>query len=67
MDPNLTAIERAFQAAKSGEAASMEDVRRLLKREGYEVEFIRGAPSLRRQLAGLMRGPKTREPRPPET
>ena len=64
MDPNLTAIERAFQAAKSGEAASMEDIRRLLKGEGYDVEFIRG-PSIRRQLEGLMK--ETRQPRPPQT
>jgi len=66
MDPNLTAIERAFQAAKSGEAASMEDIRRLLKKDGYKVEYIEG-PSLRRQLEGFMKGAKTRKPRPPET
>jgi len=67
MDPNLTAIERAFQAAKSGEAASMDDILRLLKREGYQVQYVAGL-SIRRQLRGLMKGAKSlRGPGPSET
>jgi capsular polysaccharide biosynthesis protein len=57
MDPNLTAIERAFQAAKSGEAQSLEDILRLLKREGYQVQYVDGL-SVRRQLRSLMREAK---------
>jgi hypothetical protein len=33
MVPNLTAIERAFQIAKSGAAESMDSIRRGLKRK----------------------------------
>jgi DNA-dependent RNA polymerase auxiliary subunit epsilon len=47
MDPNLTAIECAFEAA----AASMDDIRRLLKKEGYQAEYVEHL-SVRRQLAG---------------
>ena len=63
MDPNLTAIERAFQAAKSGEAESMDDILRLLKKEGYQVQYVDGL-SVRRQLRGLMKGAKSLRGRP---
>jgi hypothetical protein len=67
MDHKLTAIERAFQIAKSGEADSMRDIRRLLKREGYRDAHIEGL-SLSRQLRRLMRDAKaSRAPNPAET
>ena len=59
MDPNLTAIERAFQIAKSGDSESMDSIRRVLKKEGYQVEYING-PSVRRQLMGIIRNAKAR-------
>ena len=49
MDHKLTAIERAFQIAKSGEVDSMPDIRRVLKRERYQDAHIEGL-SLGRQL-----------------
>ena len=64
MDPHLTAIERAFQAAKSGEAPSMDELRRLLKREGYQVEYLQGL-MVRRQLVGLMKDAKAQRARGP--
>ena len=50
----MTAIERAFQLAQSGRAASVTEIIVSLKREGYSIDQIQG-PSLRRQLAGLIR------------
>jgi hypothetical protein len=57
MDQNRTAIERAFQAAETGEAESMADIRRLLKKEGYQLAYIEGA-SVRRQLVRLIKDAK---------
>ena len=54
MQPNVNAIERAFQIARSGDAASMRDIRKVLKKEGYQLEFVDGL-AIRRQLVGLMR------------
>jgi hypothetical protein len=54
MQPNLTAIERAFQLAKSGGVESVEDIRRALAKEGYSVEYVQGR-SVRHQLNGLIR------------
>ncbi len=56
MDHRTTAIERAFQLAQSGQAASVSEIILSLKREGYSIDQIQG-PSLRRQLADLIRRP----------
>ena len=67
MDHKLTAIQRAFQIAMSGEVDSMRDIRRALKREGYQDAHIEGL-SLDRQLRELMRAAKVpRLPGAPET
>ena len=42
MDQNTTALERAFQLAKSGELATVEAIRSRLKAEGYSVSQIVG-------------------------
>ena len=57
----MTAIERAFQLARSGQAASVTEIIVSLKREGYSIDQIQG-PSLRRQLAELIRGPRPETP-----
>ena len=54
MDPTVTALERAFTLAKSGEYASVPDIRRRLIREGYSVAAITG-PTLSKQLLALIR------------
>jgi len=54
MDHRKTAIERAFDLARSGKASSVTDIVTSLKREGYSAEQIQGA-SLRRQLAALIK------------
>jgi hypothetical protein len=54
MDRNATALERAFQLAKSGHCTSVADLRRCLKREGYPLTHIVGR-SLHRQLETLIK------------
>jgi hypothetical protein len=61
--PAYSAIERAFQVAGSGECQSLEDIRALLKREGYSNATEHTSfPVVRRQLKDLMHG---RAPSPP--
>ena len=42
MDPNSSAVERAFQLAKAGQCATIRDIMRKLKIEGYSVEQLVG-------------------------
>jgi hypothetical protein len=53
MDLKLTSLERAFQLAKSGNCATIEDIRRALRSEGYGTEQIVG-PALLRQLRAIL-------------
>lgn len=47
-------VERAFQLARSGDCASLEDIRVLLAKEGYElVSAHLAGPTLRRALLQL--------------
>jgi hypothetical protein len=55
MDPKVSALERAFQLARSGQAATITDIKKRLKREGYEEKAVDGGPSLARQLRKLIR------------
>jgi hypothetical protein len=54
MDPNITALERAFQLARSGRYGSIGDIRKRLSDEGYAGYLIRG-PVLMAQLRALIR------------
>jgi hypothetical protein len=58
MDGNLTALERAFELAKSGDCASVADLRKRLKGEGYSLQKIVGR-SLSRQLEMLIKASAT--------
>jgi hypothetical protein len=53
MDPKVSALERAFQLARSGQVASIDDIKKRLKREGYE-KAVDGGPSLAGQLRKLI-------------
>lgn len=53
-DPTVSAVERAFQLAKSGEFASIVDIRKRLNAEGYSVAVITGGVLLK-QLRTLMK------------
>lgn len=49
-----TALERAFEIARTGVPTSIEDIRRQLAREGYDQRQIEGL-SLTRQLMEVTR------------
>jgi transketolase N-terminal domain/subunit len=53
MDQNTSALERAFQLAKSGRCASVQDVKRDMKKEGYSVSQVTGR-MLQKQLNALI-------------
>lgn len=56
MDSEVTALERAFQLARSGQMAAIDDIKKQLKREGYDERVvIHGGPSLTMQLKELIR------------
>ena len=54
MDHGMTALERAFQLARSGQVSTIAEIKQSLKRDGYSAIQVDG-PSLRRQLMGLIR------------
>ena len=56
----MTALERAFQLARSGQVSGLSEIVEALKGEGYSVNQIEG-PALRRQLTGLIDAARARE------
>jgi hypothetical protein len=54
MDQRLTALERAFQLARSGRVAGISEIVTSLNREGYAASQIEGR-LLKRQLADLIK------------
>jgi hypothetical protein len=50
----MTALERAFQLARSGSVAGLTEIIRSLERDGYSATQIEG-PLLRRQLTDLIK------------
>ena len=54
MDPNLSALERAFQLARSGQVSNVEDIRKRLKQEGYDANAVYVGQSLKTQLRDLI-------------
>jgi hypothetical protein len=59
MHMNKTAIERAFELARSGRFAKLEDIKAQLKLEGYSDAQVIG-PTLFRQLRKLISEAKNR-------
>ena len=57
MDQNTTALERAFQLAKSGEVATIDALKRQLRAEGYSAGTITGT-TLSKQLRTLIQASK---------
>jgi hypothetical protein len=53
MDHNVTALERAFQLAKSGVCQSVNDLKKQLRSEGYATTNIVGR-SINKQLSALI-------------
>ena len=54
MEANLTALERAFQLAKSARCANVEEIKARLRTEGYRDGVV-GGPLLCAQLRALIR------------
>jgi len=61
MDHTVTALERAFVLAKSGEYASVPDIKSRLIKEGYSVAQITGR-ALSMQLRVLIRAAQGKNP-----
>lgn len=53
MDQNVTALERTFTLAKSGDYATISEILQQLKAEGYSTEQVMG-PALGKQLRSLI-------------
>jgi hypothetical protein len=54
MHENSTALERAFELARSGRYATVELIKKQLHKEGYEHRQVLG-PALSAQLRSLIR------------
>jgi hypothetical protein len=59
MDREVTALERAFQLAKSGKVSNLDDIRKTLKQEGY-AKVVQDGPSLKAQLRNLIKAAQSR-------
>ena len=62
MDGSQTAIEKAFELAKSGQFKNVEDIIRQLRREGFRQEQIEGR-ALKTQLRLLIQSKEREAPR----
>ena len=65
MDTNKTALERAFELARSGRCLSVSDIAHQLHSEGYSVAQLEG-PLLRKQLSELIEKAKKPMPKGPK-
>lgn len=54
MKPGISAIERAFDLARSGKFSTLAEIKQAIKREGYAADQLQG-PMLARQLRGILR------------
>ena len=60
MDKRMTALERAFQLARSGQVSRVEEITKALYREGYSRDQVQGSV-LRRQLGDLIKVARERD------
>jgi hypothetical protein len=63
MNQNISALERAFAIARSGQAATVDEIKAALNREGYLSNQLEG-PLLRSQLKGFIKGAREGAQRP---
>lgn len=54
MDQNKTALERAFELARSGRFQTVTELKKVVSREGYQASQLEGS-QLSRQLTALIR------------
>jgi hypothetical protein len=62
VDPKVSALERTFQFARSGWVANVDEIRKQLRREGYDANAVGGGRSLLSQLRELIKAARL-EPR----
>jgi hypothetical protein len=60
MQPQVSAVERAFQLARSGRAQSIAEIKGLLRKEGYLNGQLDGQPALAKQLKNIMEAARPR-------
>jgi hypothetical protein len=66
MPTYLDSLERAFQLARNASVASVQDLKKSLRREGYDERVVEGQ-ALSRQLMRLIKDAKAAGPHaPPE-
>jgi hypothetical protein len=58
MDHTVTALERAFQLARSGACASVSEIKKRLHAEGYSIAQVTGRV-LCKQLDGLIKAARS--------
>jgi uncharacterized protein YbgA (DUF1722 family) len=63
MNQNISALERAFAIARSGQAATVDEIKAALHREGYLSNQLEG-PLLRSQLKAFIKAAREGEQRP---
>ena len=61
MESNKTALERAFELARSGRYLRLEQLLRHLNKEGYLGEQVAG-PAIRKQLNQAIKESRSRPP-----
>jgi hypothetical protein len=60
MDRRPTALERAYQLARSGKVEKVETIRQILRQEGLDPDQVSG-PQLRRELRLMIVEARTRD------
>jgi hypothetical protein len=55
MEPNISAVERAFQLAASGRYLTVSEIKLTLAREGYRHELVEGRQLAKQLLAVIAR------------
>jgi hypothetical protein len=57
-DGSKTVLERAFELARSGTIVDVEEIRKTLSREGYDLAQLAGSTTLTRQLRKTLKETK---------
>ena len=64
MDPKVSALERAFPLAGSGQVATIDEIKKRLKLEGYDHHVVNGGPVLAAQLRDRIKAARRRRDPP---
>jgi hypothetical protein len=59
VNANVSAVERAFQIAKSGNVKTVDEIRTVLSKEGFARSHLDGTPTLARQLKNIIKTART--------